>query len=443
MMYWRFFKAFPKWAVAAGIVIASTALFMGWWLLRGSLAPPPQMVAVKPQPTAVAENKREEAKKIAASLPARLGWLALVGSDLYDISTGERLFPNWLSGIPQRMFYQPDTNKLMVQVERGVIRYGLDGKRDAAMGETSPPAFTHDGKQAIFVRDGDVWLADVDWKAFSYVNERQATKLGQFNAPFFAANVMLGSAKSIVVRNMNQLVRVNLLMGDVQPINLPMNDLIKRRSPDGRFLVGDEPRNIYAFDVEAADAHNMPTNSRDRVVDWQWLDNERCAFIVGGMGVGLYDRSKNAIEEVCALPFPCNKMAGPSPDGRFVLCAARQGIVVVDTEKKTAQNFGTPAQHFGWVGNDTLIYARDVPDTSIRGTWLKKMSEDEQQVMADPYTVGRDGSGAVAPMLDVGLVVFGTRDALYRMKPDGTELREIAKLNQPVGRIQAVEIWGE
>ena len=46
-------------------------------------------------------------------------------------------------------------------------------------------------------------------------------------------------------------------------------------------------------------------------------------------------------------------------------------------------------------------------------------------------------------MRELGVVVFATRDALFRMKTDGTELREIAKLNQPVGRIQAVEMWGK
>lgn len=435
-MNWRFVKAFPKYAVVVAVLVASTSLFAVWWFFGRKQASLWEFA--KPDPAKV-----EEIRKTAASLPDRLGWLALVGTDLYDISTGELIFKNWIGGVPQRIFYHPDSNRLMAQTERGVIRFALDGSKDGVMGEDSPPAFTHDGRLAIYVKDKDVWIADTDWKNFQFTNQRQVTKIGQFNAPFFAANIMMGSEKAIVVRNMNQIVRVNLLTGDIQPIKLPLGELGKRRSPDGRFLVGDEPKNIYAFDVEAADAYNFPTNSRDRLVDYQWLDNNRCAFIVAGKGVGLYDRTKNGIEEVCALPFQCNKMAGPSPDGRFVLCASRQGIVVVDCESKSAENFGTPAQHFDWVSADTLIYSRDVPDMSVRGTWLKTMGATERQVTTDPYAYGRDGIAAVAVMREVGVVLFATKTALFRMKLDGSELQEVVKLSKPVERIQAVEIWGE
>lgn len=115
----------------------------------------------------------------------------------------------------------------------------------------------------------------------------------------------------------------------------------------------------------------------------------------------------------------------------------------MDLRAKTAREFGLPAQHFGWVSGDTLIYTRDVPDTATRGVFLQTMGERERQVLGDPYTVGRDGGAAVCPMLQIGEVVFGTRNALYRMKPDGSELKEIAQLRRPVGRIQAVEFWGE
>lgn len=434
-MNWRLIKAFPKYAVVIGVLVISTGLFAAWWWWRYSFT--------KSDWDKRSAERKAHIAKTAASLPQKMGWLALVGPDLYDISTGELLFANWLNGVPQRLFYQPETNRLMAQTERGVIRFALDGSKDGTMGEDSPPSFTHDGRLAIYVKDGDVWIADTDWKNFRFTNQRQVTKIGQFNAPFFAANIMMGSEKAIIVRQQGKQVRINLLTGDVRPINIPLGDLVKRRSPDGRFLVGDEPKNIYAFDVEAADAYNFPTNSRDRLVDYQWLGYDRCAFIVAGKGVGLYDRTKNAVEEVCALPFQCNKMAGPSPDGRFVLCASRQGIVVVDCENKTAENFGTPAQHFDWVSADTLIYSRDVPDMSVRGTWLRPMGANERLVTGDPYAFGRDGIGAVAVMREVGIVLFATKTALFRMKPDGSELREVARLSKAAGRIQAVETWGK
>lgn len=41
-----------------------------------------------------------------------------------------------------------------------------------------------------------------------------------------------------------------------------------------------------------------------------------------------------------------------------------------------------------------------------------------------------------------GVVLPDTKTALFRMRPDGSELREVAKLSKPEERIQAVEIWG-
>ena len=79
---------------------------------------------------------------------------------------------------------------------------------------------------------------------------------------------------------------------------------------------------------------------------------------------------------------------------------------------------GPPATPFGWSGQLSLV-AGD----GMRGL--------------------RDGTGAVELMRELDVVVFGTKDALYRMKPDGTELREVAKLARPVTKILAVQTWGK
>ncbi len=129
--------------------------------------------------------------------------------------------------------------------------------------------------------------------------------------------------------------------------------------------------------------------------------------------------------------------------GRSVLCNNGQALVVVDVEKKTAENLGIEADHIGWVSHDTLIYSREIPDMKLRGTWIKTIGSEPQRVLAEPYLVGYDKSAPLALMRELGVVVFATRNGIFRMKPDGSELREVAKLKQPVGRIQAVEMWGK
>lgn len=446
-MKWRLIKAFPKYAIALVAFLVSTGLFAVWWVTHRS-APLPQRSEYVPPPPEdhewerLAALKREEIQKKAASLPARMGWLALVGSDLYDVSNGELIFKNWLGGAPRKLFYQPDTNRLMALGDRAVIRFATDGSKDGVMAENSLPAFTNDGKQAMFVKDGDVWVADVDWKGFHFTNERQATKLGQFNAAFFAANVELVSKSALLVRNQNKLLRVSLLTGDVQPLRIALGGISKRRSPDAECLVGESGKDFYAFDVGTGEAKTI-TVGRERLVAYQWLTNDICAFIVAGKGLALYHRKTNTLDEAIPLPFACNKIGGPSPTGRYVLCASRQGLALVDTQRKSAENFGALAQNFEWVSDDTLIYSRDVPDTSVRGTWLRTVGGNERQVMSEPYIVGRTETAAVGLMKEPNLVLFATRDTLFRMKPDGSDLQEVAKLTKRVEKIQAVEIWGE
>lgn len=435
-MNWKFIKQFPKYVIGTGVLVISTGLFSVWWLTRNPEISNQQGSSDAPVPDA----RQEVIKAKIASLPEKIGWLALVGTDLYDISTGERIFANWLNYIPEKIFYQPDVNRLMVQTERGLMRFGLDGKQDAALGDVGQHAFSPDGKLATFVKDGDVWVAEIDWKAFALSNERQATRYGKFNSQYFAANVVMGSENALIVRNQPGVLRINLKTGDVQQIKLPLNEVSKRRSPDGRTLIGDAG-NIYVFDVEAADIFNFPPD-RWRAVDFQWLQQDACAFIIASKSVSLYERKKNAIEELVTLPFDCSKIVGPSPDGRFVLCAGRKGILVLDVEKKTTEAFETAAENFAWVSNDTMIYTRNVPDTAARGTWLKTVGQPERRIIMEPYLVGRDGTGAVELMRELDVVVFGTKDALFRMKPDGTELREIAKLERSVSKIQAVQTWG-
>jgi hypothetical protein len=425
-MNWRFVKAFPKYAVVVAVLVA---LFFG-------RKQTPRWEFAKPDPAKV-----EEIRKTAASLPNRLGWLALVGTDLYDISSGELLFRNWLRGIPVRIFYYPDSNCLMVQAERGIMRFGMDGKQDGVMGGESPPAFTNNGTIAMHIKDGDIWVADVDWTGFKFVNERQATRYGQFYAPYFSANVSMASDQACLVNQQNKLLRVDLKTGDLQQVKMPMHRNMKRRSPDCKMMVGEDGGNFFAYDIDKPQPVVLP-KGEGRILDVQWLNNDACAFIVAGKQVTVFDRKANKLEVAATLPFDCQKISSPSLDGRYVLCLGRQGFVLVDTQAKSAESLGIEADNIGWVNNDTLLYSRELPDMKQRGTWIKTVDREPERILAEPYLVGYDKSAPVALLKELGVVAFATRNALFRMKPDGSELKEIAKLPQPVGRIQAVELWG-
>ena len=433
-MNWRILKAFPKYVIAIGVVVLSTGLFGVWWWLKRPITHK-NSPKTDPIPAVVTSTKAK-----AEALPAKLGWLALVGSDLYDISTGELIFKNWLKGIPLRVFYYPESRNLMVQAERGIMRFGLDGKQDGVMGVDTPPAFTNDGGQAMYVKDGDIWVAGIDWTAFRFINERQATHYGQFNGLYFSANLPLASEKACLVNLQNKLLRVDLSTGDLQQIKLPLQNNMKRRSPDCKIMVGEEGGQLFVFDIDQPEPAMFP-NSAGKVSDYQWLNNDACA-ILSGKTVSIFDRRSGEVGAV-ELPIECQRLSMPSLNGGYILCAGSSGQVQVNVRAKKAERVDIQGNHFAWVSDDALIFTREIPDMKLRGTWLKTIGSEPQRVMEEPYPVGYDRAAPVALMRELGVVVFATRNALFRMKTDGTELREIAKLNQPVGRIQAVEMWGK
>lgn len=56
---------------------------------------------------------------------------------------------------------------------------------------------------------------------------------------FFADNIILGTEKMLIVRNMNQLLRVNMVTGEVTSTRIALTGLKNQRSPMVRFwLVG-------------------------------------------------------------------------------------------------------------------------------------------------------------------------------------------------------------
>lgn len=47
--------------------------------------------------------------------------------------------------------------------------------------------------------------------------------------------------------------------------------------------------------------------------------------------------------------------------------------------------------------------------------------------------------GSVLALKDAGLVIFGTQNALFKMKPDGTSAVKFANLQRPALRLQSID----
>ncbi len=434
-MLWNALKGlmlrFPKWALVVGVIVGSTAFFAFWWFTRSV-----KQAVYASRLTAPVEDVAPKLMAMEAH-PERL---LLVDDDLYDVETGTLLFKNWLRGAaPLALYYDAKARKIIARYEKGFVRYTLEGKEEARLLRPQPPVFSDDLHTMLEVREKDIWQAELDWKEWKIVNERQVTSIAQFNDTYFAQNLLLWPRTTLVVRNLNQLLRVNLDTGLVKPVRLPLGEIAKRRSPDHRCVVGLQNGEFYCYDVESDEAKTIPVGRRGTFTDYQWLDNDRCLCVASGKALVLYDRPKNALTELLVLPFPCRSIDAPSPDGRYVFCTEQGRALLVDVEKKTVLPV-TGGSGVKWISNDTFAFAREVPDSELRGTWLQTAGEGEKRVSPEPYITDRIG-GWILSLSDSELLVFATNQGLWKMKVVGSEVVETLMPSKPVAHVLGVQTW--
>ncbi len=297
-----------------------------------------------------------------------------------------------------------------------------------------------------FAKDNDVWKASIDFREFKLLDEQRVTTTAGFMEQYFADNVILGTEKMLIVRNMNQLLRVNMVTGEVTATRIALTGLKNQRSPDGAILVGGvterRGQKFFAYDVEKDEAKYFDLDGRMRVTEFAWVNSNTCAYLIAGVELGVYDREKQEIRQLGQLPIQCQEMNTPSPSGRFVFCSSFKGVVLADVVSGKVEVISNPAQAYEWIDDETLLVARDVQDSNLRGTWVKKIGQEEVKVSTEPYTFARGAGGAsVLPIKEAGIVFFATRGGMFKMKLGETEAQMFAPLSQPLTRFVYIEKW--
>jgi len=407
MNWWALIRRFPKFIVVAVVLIGSTTLFGIWWFTHS-----PRKLA--DDHAAEIQQEQDTARKVA-EIEAKMGHLILADNDLYNVDTGELIFQNWLSeGMPLKLSYDAPSKKLVARYKNGFVRYNLDGSENAKLLQRFTMVISDDNKWVVYVKDKDIWRADVDWQAFKLTNEKQVTSIGLFQEPFFAENIALGTDKTLVVRNLMKLLRVDLETGDVHPAVLPRANLARQRSPDSKSIVGIQNGKLYCYDVDSDSAKTTPA-ARLEMNDLQWLGNDRAACVLNEKVVATYDLASNALTEICQLPILCTKIGEPSPDGRYIFCANNRQGVLVDLQGKTATPV-TGGAGITWVSNDTFAFSRDVSDSNLRGTWI--YDGKEKRIYKNPcitiVPINNDSERSVAYIFPQNIFVLS--DGGYQTK---------------------------
>lgn len=442
-------RKFPKWAIAATIVVVSTGLFAFWWFFlkpRWNLGSGSTPTASRSEPSTPEPDEWERRRVLAETLSERVDTLVVAGNDLYDVETAELIFQNWLQGgCPPVLYYDAGTRKFIGIARGGLVRYDFTGKKNAVIGEPYGAAFTHGFKLALYAKGGDIWKAIPDWSNFTLTKDLQVTKGGQFTDAFMTQNIQMATDNMLVVRQLPNLLEVNLNTGDMRPTRLPPGNSFQNQSPDGRMLAGmiREGRitKFYAYDVEKDNAETFELPARKALNEIMWLGDDRCVVLAGGDILLLYDRKRNAFNPLVSLPMPCNKILGPSQGGKRFFCGSRRGALLIDVEAKTSEPFLHPAENMDWLSDDALIYSATLPDSARRGTWFMRVGAEPVRLTEEPYVFTRGGKSCEVVLKKRGLVAFGTASGLFRAETGGIGFTQVKSWRSPAGALIAIENW--
>jgi hypothetical protein len=424
-MIWAFLRRFPQLLILGGIFFGSTAIFL-LWLLSGTVWWPfkARKTDFRPQ-IALFESKPER--------------FILVDNNLHDLDTGALVFRSWLrDGMPDALFYDAEHKKLVAKFVQGFVRYNLAGQEEVRVAPPFRGVFSNNLKWVLFAREQNIWRADVDWKEFKMVNERQLTSVGYINETNFAGNVLFATDVTMLVLQFNKLLRINLDTGAVKEAKLPLDNISKRLSPDRKHIVGARGKQFYCYDVDA-DTLNPLDLGPGVILDYQWLTPDTCAVVHSDKEVGIYDREAHKLKVLVHLPAVCGKMDGPSPDGRFVFCWNREAGFLVDLENKAVTPL-VPGAGLKWVTESSFIFSRDLPDSELRGTWMHNTEEGAKRVSPEPFLVAKAGPFALLHE-ESGLIVMGTKNGISTMKQDGSEPRELVKLARQIFSVLTIGKW--
>lgn len=446
-------RKFPKWVLALSIVVVSTALFAFWYFFLyprwwGNGGGSNSSVANTPSaPSPPEPSEWDRRRERAALLPSRMAGLVVAGNDLYDVVGCEVVFKNWLQGgCPPAIYYDAANQRIIGKVERGLIRYELTGQKEKTMGEPYGAAFTDGHRLAIFAKNGDVWKAEPDWASFTLTKELQVTKIGEFREAFLIQNIMMGNEELLLVRQPPNLLSVNMKNGEVHPLRLPPGSKFQNQSPDGAMLVGlvreRAGPSFYAYEAAKDNAETFPLGRNGALNGVLWLDKDRCAVLLNGNILKLYDRKRNKLDDLIIMATPCQGMIGPSPTGKRFWCGSNRGAkLLVDVEKKECELFPHAAEFLGWISDDVFAFSNDLPDTSVRGTYLVKVGSEPRRISEEPFLGTRDGRTCLEYLKEGDQVVFGTKSGLYRMNSEGSEFKQVAGWLTPNPVLLRIDNW--
>jgi hypothetical protein len=302
----------------------------------------------------------------------------------------------------------------------------------------------------LWVKDQDIWAADVDWKTGSYKNERQLTQLGTFNArngiPFthwYGDWMILFLTPKCYLLN----TKTGELQAMIEGADC-YNDLRGMASPDARYLF----LNHQILDMKNRSMKPMTYDGRNPF--WYfWKSNHELLFlsplskaVVIDMETGVRKELFN-VKEIgepryhfqqqaktshrfstrgTYFVFVEKEYARPLPRYSLVIGDTKTGIRI-EPEIQLYTSTGQIMFNMVWTTDGSFIYSTE-GDALTQGTWFYDMHHKTHKRIT-PYIANQ-----IILLDQAKTVVFTANNHVFTCNEDGSNLVQMSK--QPLGRWQ-------
>lgn len=328
--------------------------------------------------------------------------------------------------------------------------YHINGTLTQSFQLTGREVMDWNGTHKLFVKDQDIWAADVDWKTGKYRNERQLTQLGTFNARngipfthwyedwmilFLSPKCYLLNTKTGELRAMIDGARC-------------YNDLRGMTSPDGRYLpLGDQILDMQTLAIK-------PLSHYGGIASWRYWKNNHELLFLGHLNKAFMLDMKTGVrrdifeaKEIgeqrqnfkqqpkishrfsplgTYFVFIEKEQARPLPHYFIIIGDTKTGIRI-EPEIQIYTSTGNILFNMVWTTDGSFIYSTE-GDALTQGTWFYDMHRKTHKRIT-PYIANQ-----IIFLKEAKKVVLTANNHVFTCNEDGANLVQLSK--QPLGRWQ-------
>jgi hypothetical protein len=414
----------PKWAIAGGIIVASSAVFMIWQGTRHFTASGQRSSAEQP---------RGQKAEPESMMDIPVSDVVVCGNTLVNFKTGKVIARQWIEGLgdaPPALGGVYAEDKLVLLGTRGMAgAFGFDGLAKPPVKADGQPlgsaAFSRSGdRRVIFVREGNLWEGTIDWLNSMVTGSRKITDVGYFRDDTFRGN-WFWNDQMLLVPVLGKTHRVNLETGAVSPDQANIAEITKGANPDGKLTIAALSRNeIAVVDLVKGSLARFPASGGFKQV--LWLDHDRAALLLGNKAISVYDHRKGDVVGVFPSNTPMMAMATASPGGECVLVGGNAGAQIFELASGQYVPVKIPMEEGAWVSGKALLCTNSSTDSETRGVWLANSNGEAKRVSNQPADLSRAAGGS--PVVAVpGGALFVSGGNLWRFDLASEEVTQVTQ----------------